>query len=33
VHTVVVIHQDPGNLTSDARSDERYVAVHECVIR
>jgi hypothetical protein len=33
VHTVVVIHQNSGNLTVDASSDERHVTVHESIIR
>src|SRR5262249_59266882 len=32
-HTVVVIHQNSGNLTVDAGSDERHVTVHESIIR
>jgi hypothetical protein len=32
-HTVVVIHQNSGNLTVDASGDERHVTVHESVIR
>ena len=33
VHTVVVIHQNSGNLTVDAGSDECHVTVHESIIR
>jgi hypothetical protein len=32
-HTVVVIHQNSGNLTVDAGRDERHVTVHESIIR
>ena len=32
-HTVVVIHQNPGNLTVDAGGDECHVTVYVCVIR
>jgi hypothetical protein len=32
VDAIVVIHQNPGNLAADARSDGRHVTVHECVI-
>jgi hypothetical protein len=32
-HTVVVIHQNPGNLTVNARRDERRVTIHEGIIR
>ena len=32
VHAVVVIHQNPGNLTADARGDERHMAVDEGVV-
>src|SRR4051794_20775492 len=31
-HAIVVIHQDPGDLTVDAGGDERYMAVHEGVV-
>ena len=31
--TVIVIHQNPGNLAADAGSNERHMAVHVCVIR
>jgi hypothetical protein len=30
---VVVIHQNSGNLTVDAASNERHVTVHESIIR
>jgi hypothetical protein len=33
VHMVVVIHQNSGNLTVDAGSDECHVTVHESIIR
>jgi hypothetical protein len=33
VHAVIVIHQNPGNLTVDAGSDECHVTVHESIIR
>ena len=33
VHAVVVIHQNSGNLTVDAGSDECHVTVHESIIR
>jgi hypothetical protein len=33
VHTVVVVDQNPGNLTADAGSDECHVTVHESIIR
>ena len=32
-YTVVVIHQDPGNLAADAGGNERQVAVHVCIVR
>jgi len=32
VHTVVVVHQNPGHLTVDAGCDERYMAVHVGVV-
>jgi hypothetical protein len=31
MHTVVVIHQDAGNLSCHARRNERHVPIHECV--
>ena len=33
VHTVIVIHQNPGNLAADAGSNERHMPVDVCVIR
>src|SRR4029077_20559195 len=33
VHTVIVIHQNPGNLASHAGRNESKVAVPACVIR
>ena len=32
VYAVVVIHQNPGDLTADAGGDERHMAVHEGVV-
>ena len=32
VHTVVVVHQHPGDLAGDARRDERHMAVDVAVI-
>jgi hypothetical protein len=32
-HTVIVIHQNPGDLACDAGSHERHVAIHISVIR
>ena len=33
VHTVVVIHQNAGNLSSHAGRDKRHVPIHVCVVR
>ncbi len=33
VHTVVVVHQHPGDLAADAGSDERHMAVDVGVVR
>ena len=33
VHAVVVVHQNPGDLTADAGSNKRHVAVHVSVVR
>jgi hypothetical protein len=33
LNTVIVIHQNPGNLAADAGSNERHMPVHVCIIR
>ena len=33
VHTVVVIHQNAGNLSCHAGRNKRHVPIHECVVR
>jgi hypothetical protein len=33
VHTVVVIHQNAGNLSCHTGRNKRYVPIHECVVR
>ena len=33
VHTVVVVHQNAGNLSCHAGRNKRHVPIHECVVR